>query len=446
MTRAAGALLAMALLGAVAVGAAQEVEDPALRTRTTVLPNGLSVLILEDHSTPVVSFQVWVKVGSRDESSYTGLAHLFEHMMFRGTDRLDAEDHERLIESRGGRINAFTSRDVTVYFDDVASEHLPLVIELEAERLAHLDIGEASLASEREVVLEERRLRTEDSPQGRAYEALFALSFTAHPYRHPVIGWRSDVEAVGVDECRRFFDTYYAPNNLLIAVVGDFDEADTLARIERAFGGLRAAPSIPRDPTKEPEQRGERRAVVEFDLKGPILAAAWHAPASGHEDADALDVASEILSAGRSSRLYRGLVYESQVALAAQGAYYEMRDAGIFYAFVSVRPDASIDDAERLLLEEIARLRSEPVTEAELDKAKRGLEVGLLDGLDRSHALAMRIASETVTLGRIRSLEERLEAIRGVTVADVQRVAQRYLRDDRRSVVRVVAPDEAASP
>ena len=147
-----------------------------------------------------------------------------------------------------------------------------------------------------------------------------------------------------------------------------------------------------------------------------------------------------------SEERYRRLVYESQVALAAQGAYYEMRDAGIFYAFVSVRPDASIDDAERLLLEEIARLRSEPVTEAELDKAKRGLEVGLLDGLDRSHALAMRIAGETVTLGRIRYLEERLEAIRSVTIADVQRVAKRYLRDDGRSVVRVVAPDEASSP
>jgi predicted Zn-dependent peptidase len=261
-----------------------------------------------------------------------------------------------------------------------------------------------------------------------------------------VIGWRSDVEAVSVEACRRFFDTYYAANNLVIAVVGDFDEADTLARIERAFGPLRAAPSLPRTPTREPEQRGERRAVVEFDVKGPILAAAWHAPAAGHEDADALDVASEILSSGRSSRLYRGLVYEAQQALAAQGAYYEMRDAGIFYAFVSVRPDASIDEAERLLLGEIARLRTEPVTEAELDKAKRGLEVGLLDGLDRSHALALRIASETVTLGRIRSLDERLEGIRGVSVADVQRVAELYLRDDGRSVVRVVAPGEAARP
>ena len=435
-------VIASVLLVAAVLRAAPDVRDPALRTRTTVLPNGLTVLSLEDHSTPVVSFQLWVNAGSRDESSHTGLAHLFEHMMFRGTSRLGPEDHERLFESRGGRINAFTSRDVTVYFDNVAAEHLPLVIDLEAERLAHLDIGEASLASEREVVLEERRMRTEDSPEGLAYEALFALSFAAHPYRNPVIGWRSDVESIRVADCRSFFDAYYAPNNVVLAVVGDFEEADTLARIERAFGRLRPAPAIPRNPTREPEQRGERRAIVHFDLKGPILAAAWHAPPAGHEDADALDVASEILSSGRSSRLYRRLVYESQQALAAQGAYYEMREAGIFYAFAAVRPDGSIDENERLLLEEIARLRSEPVTAEELEKAKRGLEVGLLDGLDRSHALASRIASDTLLLGRIRPLEERLEAIQRVGADDVQRVARRYLRDEGRSVVRVVAPDE----
>ncbi|MEN8181033.1 MAG: pitrilysin family protein [Myxococcota bacterium] len=417
-----------------------------MRTRTTVLPNGLTVLTLRDDSTPVVSFQVWVKAGSRDETSYTGLAHLFEHMMFRGTDRLAPEDHERLIESRGGRINAYTSRDVTVYFNDVTAEHLPLVIELEAERLANLNIGEASLASEREVVLEERRLRTEDSPQGRAYEALFALAFVAHPYRHPVIGWRSDVETIRVEDCRSFFDTYYAPNNLVVAVAGDFDEADTLARIEGAFGSLRPAPRIPRNPTQEPEQRGPRRAVVHFDLLGPILAAAWHAPSTGHPDADALDVASEILSSGRSSRLYRQLVYESQQALAAQGAYYELRDAGVFYAFVSVRPDGSVEEAERLLMAEIARLRDEPVSTAELEKAKRGLEVGLVQDLDRAHALASRIAGDTVMLGRIRSLEERLEAIRRVEVGDVQRVARLYLQGDRSSVVRVVAPPSEPAP
>jgi len=419
--------------------------DPATLTRVTELANGLTVLTLEDHTTPVVSFQIWVKVGSGDEARYTGLAHLFEHMMFRGTQRLGPEDHERIIEARGGRINAFTSRDVTVYFDDLTAEHLPVVIDLEAERFAHLDIGEASLDSEREVVLEERRLRTEDSPQGRAYEALFALAYQAHPYRHPTIGWRSDVEAATVAVCREFFDAYYAPNNLVISVAGDIDEEEVLERIRKSFGRLAAADEIPRNPTLEPEQRGERRDTVYFDLRAPILTVAWHAPAAGHADADALDVASEVLSSGRSSRLYRRLVYDEQEALSAEAAYYEMRRSGLFFGFVGVRPDASIERAEALLFDEIRRLRDEPVDEAELAKAKRGLEVALLAGLETSHAVASSVARDFVTLGRIRPLEERLEALRSVTAADVQRVAQTYLLDEKRNVVRVVSPPEDPS-
>jgi zinc protease len=419
--------------------------DPATLTRVTELANGLTVLTLEDHTTPVVSFQIWVKVGSGDEARYTGLAHLFEHMMFRGTQRLGPEDHERIIEARGGRINAFTSRDVTVYFDDLTAEHLPVVIDLEAERFAHLDIGEASLDSEREVVLEERRLRTEDSPQGRAYEALFALAYQAHPYRHPTIGWRSDVEAATVPVCREFFDAYYAPNNLVISVAGDIDEEEVLERIRKSFGRLAAADEIPRNPTLEPEQRGERRDTVYFDLRAPILTVAWHAPAAGHADADALDVASEVLSSGRSSRLYRRLVYDEQEALSAEAAYYEMRRSGLFFGFVGVRPDASIERAEALLFDEIRRLRDEPVGEAELAKAKRGLEVALLAGLETSHAVASSVARDFVTLGRIRPLEERLEALRSVTAADVQRVAQTYLLDEKRNVVRVVSPPEDPS-
>jgi len=177
-------------------------EDPADRMVETVLPNGLVVLMLEDHSTPVVSFQMWVKVGSRDESRYTGLAHLFEHMMFKGSKNIGPEEHAQLINARGGRINAFTSRDYTVYFADVTSETLPLVIELEAERVANLDISEKTLGSERDVVLEERRMRTEDQPNGRAMEALMALTFLAHPYRWPVIGWRSDIEKATLEACR----------------------------------------------------------------------------------------------------------------------------------------------------------------------------------------------------------------------------------------------------
>jgi zinc protease len=431
-------LLCFAL--ASAARAAPDVDDPASRVRQTVLPNGLTVLTLEDRTTPLVSLQMWVRVGSRDEARYTGLAHLFEHMMFKGSKHLGPEQHARLIQSRGGQVNAYTSNDFTVYFEDVTPETLPLAIALEAERVANLDISEKTLEGERQVVLEERRLRTEDDPEGRAFEALMALAFSAHPYRNPVIGWRSDVEAATVEVCRSFFRTYYAPNNLWLAIVGDFETEPTLARVREAFGRLEPVEPIPRNPTREPEQRGERRQIVHVDLRSPILAGAWHAPASGHADAEALDVASQILSGGRSSRLYRRLVYEGQKALAAEGGYWELADAGIFFAFASVRPEAKIAEVEKLFLAEIARLRDHPVSGAELEKAKRQLEVGLVNGLATNHALASRIARETAIFGRVRPLEERLAAIERVTAADVQRVARTYLVDDKRSLVHVVRP------
>ena len=436
--------IAVSIAGiACAAFAAPDIDDPALRTQVTKLDNGLTVLLLPETGTPGVSFQMWVRAGAKDETNYTGLAHLFEHMMFRGTDRLPPESHERMIEGRGGRVNAFTTADTTVYFEDVAPDSLPLVIELEAERLANLKITEETLASERQVVLEERRLRTEDQPDGRAFEALLGLAFQAHPYRVPTIGWRSDIETVPVKACQDFFRTYYAPNNIVIAIAGDFDAADTLARIRRAFGGFEPVAEIPRSPTKEPEQRGERRAVVHFDVRSPILAAAWHAPATGHPDAEALDVASLVLSGGRSSRLYRKLVYDEQAALGAQGAYWELQDAGLFYAFASVRPGRDIDEVERLFMAEIKRLQDERVSPAELAKVKRQIEVDLLSGMETANEKASRIAREYVSFGRIRSVDERLKAFAAVTAEDVQRVARSYFRDDRRSVVHVVPPPRA---
>ena len=438
-------LLMLSLSVASAAAAAPTVEDPALRTQTTRLDNGMTVLTLEDHTTPVVSLQVWVHVGSRDESRYSGLAHLFEHMMFKGSKHVGPEEHMRLLEARGGLVNAYTSQDVTVYHEDVPREALPLAIDLEEERIANLDISEKTLTSERQVVLEERRLRTEDDPEGRALEMLLATTFVAHPYRRPVIGWRSDVEKVGVEECRRFFDTYYAPNNLVMVVVGDFDTAETLAHVQRVFGRLRPAESIPRNPTEEPPQHGERRATVEFDVRSPSVWVAWHAPATGHPDSPALDVAGQILSGGRASRLYRRLVYQEQQALSADGGYWELQDAGLFYASASVRPGASIDRVESLLFSEIARLRDAPAGDEELDRAKRQLLVSLVDGLATNHALAARIGGDYVLLGRIRPLDERLAQIQAVTADDVQRVARSYLPDTGRSVVRVVPPAGAAA-
>jgi zinc protease len=440
------AALAAALCFAAPAIAAPDIDDPALRTQKTELENGLVVLTLEDHTTPVVSFQMWVQVGSKDESRYTGLAHLFEHMMFKGSTHIEPEQHARLVQSRGGQLNAYTTRDNTVYFENVPAGALPLVIDLEAERLANLDISEETLASERQVVLEERRLRSEDLPSGRSDEAIFSLTFRAHPYRWPVIGWRSDIEAADVEACRAFFRTYYAPNNIVLAIVGDFHTDQVLAQVRRAFGPLTPAAEIPRNPQKEPPQEGERREVVRFDLRGPLFTAVWHGPALGHEDAEALDVAAQVLSGGRASRLHQSLVRREEQALQAYATFYEMQQAGLFYGFAAVRPGARIERVEELFFAELARLRDEPVAEAELEKARRQIEVALVNGLVTNANLAGRIAFDTIAFGRIRPLEERLERIQAVTAEDVQRVARSYLTELRRSVVHVVPPRHENGP
>lgn len=437
---AAGAAVADDAGAAESPETSEGIHDPALDLREFRLDNGLRVVLLEDHRTPVVAFQLWVDAGSSDESFHTGIAHLFEHMMFKGSKNIPPEVHARLINERGGQINAYTNRDVTVYHEDVTAESLPLVIDLEAERFLNLSITHDTLQSEREVVLEERRLRTEDTPDGRGFEALAALVWQAHPYRWPVIGWRSDVESVTVDECQDFFDTYYAANNLTIVIVGDFETAPTLERIERVFGRLKPAAEIPRNPTVEPEQLGERRSVVHVEANIPLLFAGWHAPPSGHPDGEALDLASEILSGGRTGRLYRSLVYEEEKALYAYGGFMEMRDNGMFYAIAGARPGTTLEELEDLFMAEIDRVAREGISEAELARAKRQMEVGLVNGFATSHQQASRIGYDIVTFGRVRPLEERLEAIERVTVEDVQRVVQTYLRPESRSVVHVLSP------
>lgn len=437
MRRAPLLVLALALASQRAVA----LDDPAARTRTTVLDNGLRVLTLEDPTTPVVSYQTWVDVGSGDEARWTGLAHLFEHMMFRGSKRVPGERRDALLRERGSRGNAYTSSDVTVYFEDTSAENLPLVIDLEAERFRNLVISPEVLDTERQVVLEERRMRTDDNPRGRMIEALLSLTFVAHPYRTPTIGWASDVEQVGVEACLDFFRSYYAPNNVVISIAGDFDADEAIARIRQRYGGWPRAADPPRNPTREPPQTGERRAVVHLPVRAPLVGVAWHAPPSGHPDGPALDVLSEILSSGRTSRLQRKLVYEEQQALSAYGGYWELRHAGLFYAGVGVRPGQDPNRSEALLFAEIERLRSAPPTQAELEKAKRGFEVSLLGNLGTANALAARNAEELLTFGRIRPLDERLARIREVTAQDVQRVAAGYLPPDKRSVVHVLPGD-----
>ena len=441
--RGSAPLIGLAL--ALAAHAAGALDDPAARTRLTTLDNGLRILTLEDRTTPVVSYQSWVHVGSGDEARWTGLAHLFEHMMFRGSKRVPGDLRDRLLQERGARGNAFTTNDVTVFFEDVSAENLPLVIELEAERFRNLEISPQVLDTERQVVLEERRMRTGDNPNGRLIEALLSLTFVAHPYRTPTIGWQSDVEKVDAETCREFFRAYYVPNNVVISIAGDFDAEDAIARIRRHYGSWARGPEPPRNPTEEPEQQGERRGVVQLPVRAPLVGAAWHAPKTGHPDGPALDVLSEVLSAGRTSRLQRRLVYEAQEALSAYGGYWELEHAGLFYAGAGVRPGKSPSHVEAELFAEIQRLREAPPTERELEKAKRGFEVSLTGSLRTANALASRGAEELLAFGRIRSLEERIDKVRAVTAADVLRVAQTYLQEEKRTVVHVLPAEGAAA-
>jgi zinc protease len=435
-------LLSLGVSNARADDAAKDaIRDPVEGMFETKLDNGFRVVLLEDHRTPVVSVQIWVNAGSSDESFYTGIAHLFEHMMFKGSKNIGEEVHAQLINERGGRINAYTSHDVTVYHEDVTAESLPLVIDLEAERFLNLDISQSTLDSEREVVLEERRLRTEDTPDGRGFEALTSLVWQAHPYRWPVIGWRSDVEQVTVEACQTFFDTYYAANNLTLVIVGDFETEPTMKQIERAFGRLPRADSIPRNPTTVVQQRGTRRADVHFDAKIPLLFAGWHAPASGHADGEALDLASEVLSGGRTSRLYRSLVYEKEKALYAHGSYWEFTDAGMFYAAAGARPGVSLDEVEELFMAEISRVANEGVRPEEVARAKRQMEVSLVNRFATNHSMASRIGREIVAFGHVRPLSERIAAIRAVTSLDIQRVVATYLKPESLSIIRVISPE-----
>jgi predicted Zn-dependent peptidase len=430
-------------------GAATPIDDPALRTRVTTLANGLTVLTLEDHATPTVSLQIWVRVGSGDEARFTGIAHLFEHMMFLGSPnlaKLGPEAYTRLVEARGGRINAFTSRDVTVYFEDVAPEHLPLVIALEGERFANLAVTEEALKAERQVVMEERRLRSENDPEGAAFESLMALIYQAHPYRIPTVGWQSDLERVSAKDCQEFWQTYYAANNLVMAIAGDFDTAAALALVEKHFGTLRSAAEIPRNPQEEPAQDGERRAVTHYPVQAPIVLAGYAAPPTGHPDSDALDVAAGVLASGRTSRLYRKLVFDAPLALAPQAFYWELQRAGVFVAGATLRPGTDVAKAEAVLHAEIDGLAQRPPSPEELARAKRALEVALIGGQGTPHALASRIAQDWVAYGRIEPLEEKLAAIERVSAEDVGRVVRQYLAPRKRTVVQVFPPSPPEGP
>jgi zinc protease len=400
------------------------------------LQNGLRIRLLADPTVPTVSYYTFFQVGSRNERlGTTGISHLFEHMMFNGAARFGPKEFDRVLESRGGSSNAYTSNDVTAYYEDFASDALETVIDLESDRMRSLALTPETLEQERQVVKEERRLRTENSVFGLMEEQLEALVFLAHPYRWPVIGWMDDIDRITRADCQEFFRTYYAPDNAAIYAVGDLDPDATLALIERSYGDIAAGPRPRPVPQGEPPQRGARRAAVRYPAQAAAVLAGWRGPAAKSADSAALDVLQATLAVGESSRLRRRLVEQEEVAVSVNVSWGWRIDPGVFLIFAELAPGAPTERAERLLWEEIDAVATRGVSKEELRRAQRLLRSSVLHELATHNGIAHALGQAEALLGDWREAGRALEQYAAVKPKDVKRVAASWLDPARRCVV-----------
>jgi zinc protease len=400
-----------------------------------VLPNGLKVFAIKDPGAVLAVFQIWYDAGSiNEEVGKTGLSHLLEHMMFKGTPKYGAKEFSKIIKRAGGIDNAGTNKDYVYYYQKLAPDRLNLSIELEADRMRNLILDPEETLSERDVVMEERRMRYDDNPRNLVYEEVIATAFRNHPYRWPVIGWMSDLETATSDSLREYYNERYVPNNAMIVVAGNIDVDNVMAMIKKEFGPIPRGPEVRKAVIGEPVQRGERRVYVKKEAELPYILAAYKAPNILNEDSYALEVLSAILSGGRSSRIYKSLVDEKQIALSAGAGYSNfMRYDYLFFLDGTAAPGVSIDDVEKALYEEVEIIKNEPPSEKEVQKAKNQIEAGFIMGQDSIFYQGMMLA--LFEMIEDRSLQEKyLEGVRNVTAEDVRRVARKYLVEDKRTV------------
>lgn len=398
------------------------------------LKNGLKILIVEDRKAPTATFQIWYRVGSRDEGvGKTGLSHLLEHMMFKGTEKHGPKTFSRTIQRAGGKDNAFTSREYTGYFELLASDRIGLPIELEADRMRNLVLTKEAVLSELDVVMEERRLRYEDDPQNLVFEQLMAVAFNNHPYRWPVIGWMSDLKNLGPDDLIRHYNTYYVPNNAVIIVVGDVNKEEMVSKITDAFGGIPAGPEIKTAKIVEDEQRGKRRFYIKKEAELPYIISGYKAPDIKHEDGFALEVLGSVLSEGKSSRLYHRLVYEQQIAMSAWAGYEGLyKDPLLFFTGATAAYGKNIEDVEKAIDDEIEKIKKAPPSEHEVQRAKNQIEASFIMGQDSIYMQAKMLGTFEM-IGGWRLWDRYIEGIRKVSPEDVMRVAGKYLVADKKT-------------
>lgn len=410
------------------------------------LKNGLKVIVQEDHRAPVVVSQVWYRAGSLDEvNGKTGVAHVLEHMMFKGTKKVPVGMFSRQIAAAGGKENAFTSKDYTCYFQQLEKSRLPLSFQLESDRMANLQITDAEFAKEIEVVKEERRWRTEDKPQSRVNEQFESSVYRAHPYGRPVVGFMNDLENMTADDAREWYRTWYAPNNATVVVVGDVKAKEVFALAEKTFGQLKAKPLPVRKPQLEPAQIGERRAIVKAPAKLPYFVMGFHTPALkngvAYSEQDwepyALEVLSSILSGNDASRLNQKLVREQAIALEIDTGYDSTNRGQTSTFEVAASPSEGIsqEDLIKAIWAQIEEVKNHGVTAAELHRIKAAVIAADVYKRDSMFYQAMQIGQLETMHYPLSLLQNNAARVQAVTSEQVQAVAKKYLVPDQMTLV-----------
>ncbi len=404
------------------------------------LANGLTVILHQDRSTPIVNVQLWYHVGSKDEKpGRTGFAHFFEHLMFKGSRNVEPEQHTSIVASVGGQANAYTNEDTTVFWQTVPAHFLPLVLWMEADRMATLRIEQDMFVREREVVKEERRMRIENQPYGRLNEIIYEQAFTTHPYRHPVIGSMEDLNAATLADVRDFYATYYVPSNVTVVIAGDFDMNEAITLVNQYFDRVpKGAKPVPRDIPREPAQQQEKRVVVEEAVPLPAVVVAHHITYDGHPDAYPLHILAKVLSDGNSSRIYRKLVYESSQALTAFGSANLIEHPNLFYAVAIVNPGQSPAAVEKALIAELDKVKAEGVTQRELQRSKNQFARDYILGRETVQQKATHLAHAEVLHADITTADGEFDIFQNISLGDVQRVAKTYFTPESRVVIHIM--------
>jgi predicted Zn-dependent peptidase len=412
-------------------------KDVTIPFKVYKLKNGLTLILSEDHTAPTYSIAVAYNVGSRDEKvGRTGFAHLFEHMMFQGSENVARGEHPALISQNGGSMNGTTDNDRTLYYETLPSNQLDLGLFLEADRMGKLAVTQANLDNQRNAVQEERRMRIDNQPYGKTFEAIDDLAFDAFSYKHSVVGSMEDLNAASLQDVQEFFKRYYAPNNATIAIVGDFKSDEALAKVTKYFESIPAQPAPPRPDISQPEQKAERRRQLEDPFAQlPRIDIAYRAPAGDTADYYALSVMSNILAGGQSSRLYQKLVKEAEVASSAGARANQRPGPSLEQISVTVRPGKDIAAVEKMVYDEVARLQNQPVEDWELEKVRMSLRRSQVAGAQSTLNRAANLAVTYVAYGDAGLVNTEYQKLGAVTKADIQRVAKKYLVETNRSVI-----------